>query len=155
MKSWLALVVVVIALAGARLARSAAVAERGELEIIDEPYTPSQEAAPFLSLGYRELMADLLYVRLRGYYGGYYDTTSAGVAALGEAIVALDPKFEKAYDFAANAMTITPRGVDQASFRRAVALLERGVVEFPRNWQIPLLAGQMYIQDLKSNDPAQ
>jgi hypothetical protein len=154
-RQWLVLTVAVGALAGARLARWGAIAKINSLESIDEPFTVSERAAPFLSLGYRELLADLLYVRLRGYYGGYYDTTSDSLASLGEAIVTVDPYFERVYAFAANAMTIAPHGVDQAIFLRSIALLERGIPLFPRNWPMPLLAGQLYLQDLKTDDTQQ
>jgi len=152
---WVAILVAVVAFTGARLARMGAVIERESLEIVDEPFTPSQAAAPFVSLGYRELWADLLYVRLRGYYGGYYGTTANGVASLGEAIVTLDPKFERIYEFTANAMTLAPSGVDQSIFLRSIALLERGIAQFPLNWPMPMLAGQIYIQDLQTDDKQQ
>jgi hypothetical protein len=154
-KPWLVIGVVVGALGVARLARYGAVNELAELEIVDEPFTPSQSATPFISLGYRELLADLLFARLRGYYGGYYTTTADGLATLGEAVVTADPYFEPAYDFAAGAMTIAPFGVDQAAYKRSIALLERGIPIFPQNWKMPLLAGQMYIQDLTTEDPAE
>lgn len=155
MKPWLVIGVIAGSLGAARLARTAAVSELSSLEIIDEPFTPSQGATPFVSLGYRELLADLLYARLRGYYGGYYTTTADGIATLGEAIVAADPYFEVAYDFTAGAMTIAPIGVDQSAYQRSIALLERGIPLFPQNWKMPLLAGQTYIQDLKTEDPVQ
>jgi hypothetical protein len=141
----------VLALVCARVAREAAATERAET--IEEPFAPSPATAPMLAVGYRELAADLLFIRLRVYYGGYYDTTADQVAALGEAIVTLDPKFDRAYSYAANAMTIAPRGVNQAIYLRAIALLERGMREFPADWEMPMLAGQMYIQDLKSENP--
>jgi len=98
-------------------------------------------------------MADLLYVRLIGYFNGD-DSTGHGVADLAEAIVTLDPRFRRAYDHAANAMTLAKSGVDQGVLLRAVALLEAGRREFPEDYRFPFLAGQIYTQDLKTDDPA-
>lgn len=156
MRNVLGLLIAALALAGAHVARGAAVrAGNGGEEVVEAPYTPSAQVAPFLSLGYREAMADVFYVRLRGYFGGYRGTTGDGMASLGEAIVSLDPRFHSAYYYAANAMTIAESGVDQRTNLRAVALLERGVKEFPDDWKLPHLAGQIYIQDLESKDDAQ
>ena len=123
--------------------------------MFEQPYAPTPELAPLLSLGFRELAADLLYIRLRVYYGAYYETSATAVAALAESIQALDPKQRAIYSYGANAMTIAPIGVDQSLYRRAVALLEKGIDQFPDDWQLLLLAGQMYIQDLETKDPAQ
>lgn len=150
-----ALLVVVLALGGARAVREAAAHERARVEVIEDPFTPSPRLAPLLSLGYRELAADLVYIRLRVYFGAYYDVSAPRVAALAESVAALDPRFKHIYVYGANAMTIAPVGADQSIYRRAVALLERGITEFPWDWQLPLLAGQMYIQDLRTDDPAQ
>ncbi|MBL0216444.1 MAG: hypothetical protein IPQ07_21495 [Myxococcales bacterium] len=116
---------------------------------------PLRWGGAFVSLGYRELAADLFYLRLRGYYGNYYEATADGVASLAEAIVTLDPRYEYVYWYGASAMTIAYQGVDQSIFRRSVALLERGIAEFPESAKLPLLAAQTYIQDLKTDDPVQ
>jgi hypothetical protein len=147
------LVVAVAGLAGARLARSMARdASRGEAEA--QPYAPSPGAAPFISLGYREAAADALFVRLRGYFGD--DANSAHtIAALCEAIVELDPRFHRPYDYCGGAMTLARRGVDQGIYLRAARLLERGAAEFPSDWRLPNLAGQIYAQDLATEDPVQ
>ena len=154
MKTSLVAIFAILALAGARLVREVAVIDRDDVTS-DAPYAPSPQAARLVSLGYRELFADLLYMRLRVYFGGYTDTTSQDIAAMGDAIVALDPKLEHIYSYAANAMTITPAGADQRVYLKAIALLERGMREFPNNSEMPLLAGQMYVQDLETQDPVQ
>jgi hypothetical protein len=146
--------VAILGLVGARAVREAAVSGRGAT-LDDAPYTPSASAAPFVAVGYRELLADLLFIRLRVYYGGYYETTAERIAALGEAITALDPRFERVYGFAANAMQVAPHGRDQKTDLRAIALLEKGAKEFPSNWELPMIAGQTYIQDLVTEDPNQ
>src|SRR5262249_50891045 len=83
---WLAAVVVIAALGGARLAREAAEAEAPQV-LSDEPYAPAPDTAPLVTLGYRELAADLLFLPLKGYFRGSAGTADGG-AALGGAIPA-------------------------------------------------------------------
>lgn len=143
----------VVALGSARAARFAIASERlAEFEAA--PYAPSPEAAPFVTLGYREVAVDLLWVRFRGYFGGQ-DSTSRGIGNLVDAIIALDPKFQRVYRYGAHALQLAVHGVDQASHHHAIRVLERGMREFPDDWRMFELAAQIYTQDLRTTDPAQ
>lgn len=142
-----------MAAVGFAAARTARVAVAARDEFVEAPYAPSPAAAPFASLGYREAAADVLFIRLTGFFGSRQATAQA-MAPLVEAVVALDPRYQRIYEFGAMAMTIA-QGADQDITLRAIAVLERGIEEFPNDWKIPNLAGQMYTQDLQSNDPAQ
>jgi len=142
-----------LGLGGARLARTAA-ARAAPAVLEDEPYAPAPDTAPLVTLGYRELAADLLFLRLKGYFGGR-ESTANGVAALVEAIVALDPGFHRAYEWGARAITLASRGIDNAAYLRAIAVLEAGARQFPDDWRLPYLAGEIYTQDLVTRDPAQ
>jgi tetratricopeptide (TPR) repeat protein len=146
-----ALVTAAVAFVGARFAREAAGATQ---DVAGEPYAPSPASAPLVSLGFREVAADLLWIRLTGYFGGS-DATSDGVAAIVDAIIALDPNYHRPYEYGARAITIAPHGVTQASYLHAVAVLEKGIALFPDDWKLPYLAGQIYTQDLVTTDPAQ
>lgn len=129
----------------------------GAGRIREEPYAPSPGAAPFVSLGYRELLADLLLARVMPYFGGP-DSTQEGIASLCEAIVAADPQLREVYEWCARAMTIVrQRGArtEPQMFLRAVALLEAGARAFPDDWRMPYTAGQIYMLDLETADPAQ
>jgi hypothetical protein len=154
-KAALGLAVACVALLGARWARvTAAGMPQQRIRAGEMPYAPSPSAAPFVALGYREAAADVLYVRMLAHFNGS-DSTGHGVADLAEAITALDPQFKRAYDTGATAMTLARHHVDQRTYLRAIALLEEGIKQFPGDWKLPYLAGQMYTQDLKSEDPAQ
>jgi hypothetical protein len=146
-------IVAVLALGGARIARQAA-EDLAPRVIADEPYAPTPETAPLVTLGYRELFADLLFLRLKGYFGGR-ENTANGVAALVEAIVALDPEYRKTYEWGARAITLAGRGVDNRAYLRAIAVLEAGARRFPDDWRLPYLAGEIYTQDLQTKDPAE
>jgi hypothetical protein len=121
---------------------------------VEEPFAPSPAAAPFVSLGYRELAADLLLARAMPYLGGRASTAD-GLAGLCEALVASDPRYRMIYEWCARAMTLARTGVDQQTYLRALALLERGMRELPDDWRLPYTAGQMYLLDLQTDDPAQ
>lgn len=137
----------------ARVAREAAKAEQ-PADHGGEPYAPSPSSAPIVALGYREVAADLLFVRLAGYFGGEH-STATGIAALAEAIVALDPDYQKVYDWGARAMTLAHEGVDNTIYLRAIRLLEAAARQYPKSYKYPLLAGQMYLLDLSTTDRAQ
>jgi hypothetical protein len=122
--------------------------------LIDEPYAPSPGAAPFVTLGYREAAADLLWIRALGYFGGD-DDTADGVRALIEAIVALDPQFRRAYTWGALAVNNAAGGDRNEAGLWAVDLLERGMAVFPDSWEMPITAGQILVVDLQSDDKAQ
>lgn len=153
MRVAVAILVASAAFTCARLARSSA---KGYVPDSDarQPYAPSPGAAPYLSLGYGEAAADLFFVRLRGYVGSPAHSARA-ITELCEAIVALDPQFERIYEFCGFVMTLPAPDISNETYLRAIALLERGSREFPSHWRLPNLAGQIYTQDLKTYDPAQ
>ncbi len=121
---------------------------------IDLPYVPSAGSAPYVSLGYREVMADLLWIRALGYVGGD-DDRAAGSRALVEAIVTLDPRFQRAYAWGALAITSLGTEATTEDMLGAIAILRQGMREFPDSYKLPLYAGQIYTVDLTSDDPAQ
>jgi hypothetical protein len=152
----LAVAAVVIAALGIGLARVARQAAQGEAPQVSdgEPYAPAASTAPLMTLGYRELFADLLYLRLMGYFGDR-ENTANGIAALVEAIAAIDPRFHRIYEWGARAITLASRGVDNAAYLRAIAVLDAGAQQFPDDWKLPYLAGEIYTQDLQTADPAE
>jgi hypothetical protein len=147
------LLIAVGALGSARAARELA-RDEGATTTSGTPYAPSPGSAPFVSLGYREAVADLLWVRMVGYFGGS-DSTADGIGALLDAIVALDPRYHRVYQFGPRALTIAIHGVTEATYLHAIEILARGSVEFPDDWKLPYLAGQIYTQDLQTSDPKQ
>jgi hypothetical protein len=46
-------------------------------------------------------------------------------------------------------------GVDNAALLRAIAVLDAGAQQFPTDWKLPYLAGEIYSQDLQTKDPAE
>lgn len=157
MRVWLWLLLALASFGIARGARVIAEAQQST-EAISEPYAPTPGTAPYVSLGYREAAADFLFVRLRTYFGDV-DASPETVADLCEAIVVLDQRFHRPYEFCAGAISFFAltdrRHGSNALYRRAIALLDRGMAEYPNDWHLPNLAAQIYTQDLKTDDPAQ
>ena len=153
MRSTAVLALAVAALAGARVSRVIAENARQE-KGTEEPFAVSPGAAPYVSGGYRELAADLFWIRLTGYFGSG-ESSAQGIEKLVDAIIALDPNFQRVYEWGARAMTLARDGVTQDTYLHAIDVLERGAKVFPNDWRMPYLAGQIYTQDLQTKDPAQ
>ena len=158
MKVAAGLALALAAFGGARFAREAAgsAAPDGRAHT-EEPYAPSPAVAPIVTLGFRELTADLLWVRLRGYFGSRQSTAN-GVASLAETIVALDPRYHVVYEYGANAMTIATTGVNQSTYLRATALplAERGTLEFrPTTGRFRFSPARSTRRTFQSSDPVQ
>jgi hypothetical protein len=149
----LIVIAALLAITSAHALRTPAYEMRAK-SVSEEPYAPSPAAAPLVSLGYRELLADLLFFRLIGYYGGKHET-APGVAAMVEAIVAADPGYEKVYVWGARAISVAMHGGSNDTVLRAIRILEAGTERFPTNYRIPELAGELYLVELKTDDPAQ
>ena len=153
MKPRLVVIAAVVVVAGSQGARELAKQARDEAGG-EEPFAPSAESAPVLSIGYREALADALFFRLVGYFGGN-DATAQGVAGLVEAIAALDPQFHKIYEWGTRAIVAARHGVDNAVAMRSIRVLEAGLEIFPDDYKIPKLAGEIYLFELRTKDPDQ
>lgn len=154
MRSWAIAFVALVAISGAQAARGLAKQERGA-DAPEVPFAPSPSAARLTSLGYHELAADLLFFRLVGYFGGTKPEASA-VANLVEAIVALDPDYRRIYAWGGRAMVAgINRGVSREHQLRAIRVLEIGMQHFPDDYKLPQLAGEIYLLDLRTDDPAE
>jgi hypothetical protein len=150
-------IVVAIAASGifaARQMRVMANERRVASSVASAPFAPSASAAPFVSLGYREVAADLFSLRLMAYFAGTGEQANE-TANLVEAVTALDPRYLRAYEFGARAITLADSGLNNTTYLRAIAVLDAGSKEFPKNWKLPYLASQIYLQDLQTDDKAQ
>ncbi|MDQ3341680.1 MAG: hypothetical protein M4D80_41550 [Myxococcota bacterium] len=153
MRTSACLLIAALGFGTAYLARRGASSDRA-IDETEPPRTPSVAAAPFVSLGYRELLADLMVAQFRGYFGDG-KATSQAMGDLAETIVALDPTMRRIYEVGAIAITAAPRGVTNASHHRAIKLLAAGERQFPEYWKFPNVAGQIYLVDLQTDDPKQ
>jgi len=103
---------------------------------------PSLPALKVMSLSFRSLVADMLWLRSIQYFGGWYSQMKKqpeGFIHLLNAIVYLDPRFIGAYKFGAFGIS---EGLED--FDSAVDLLVRGAErnkEAPEAWRLMFDAG--------------
>lgn len=133
--SWL---VAALLMVGAGYAAEQARSYKSERAESDVVYLPSTEALRLVSLGYEELTADLLWLRIVTYYGEWKqgDHGMNFFRELAYRVVELDPHFVDAYRFAALVLADDLGAMDEA-----IALLEKGMVEMPDSWWLPFEAG--------------
>jgi tetratricopeptide (TPR) repeat protein len=107
--------------------------QRPELMAGDaEPvYLPKAEYLKLMSLGYDNVLADILWFRTINYFGKHYrsDRTYPWLAHMCDVVTDLDPRAEHVYRFAG---MILPWEAGQAE--AGIRLLEKGVRQFPDSW---------------------
>lgn len=124
----------VVGVTGTRLDQGAALAAR-----TDEPvYLPRAEYLRPMSLGWRNVLADILWFRTISYFGSHYrsDRTYPWLADMCDLVTDLDPRAEHVYRFAG---FILPWEANQAD--AGIRLLEKGARQFPDSWQLQYFLG--------------
>ena len=100
--------------------------------------------APWVDLGQTNSLAGLLWIQSVSYFGGSLmeGGNSHYLGNILESTTTLDPKFLSAYQWAGL--------FDQVSLEDAEPLLEKGINEFPEDWQLHLIYANKVIE-LDSN----
>lgn len=112
-------------------------------------YLPQGRYLKVAVLGYRQLAADLLWLKAVQQFGVRNQSTEGYLWAYHavDVLTDLDPKF--AYAYQATGSTL---GVWANLPRESVAILEKGFKENPSVWQLPFYLGYDYYYEL--HDPA-
>lgn len=144
-----ALIALLLSMAAVRaLRREAATHWQAAETYEDIYYLPPPAWLATFSLGYREALADLIWMRSLIYFGEEFRERGAvqHVFDYGEAMVALDPDFRRVYRWVGMAGIYRPTAVGVDDMRRAVDFLERGVRRFPGDGELAwnLGATEMY-----------
>jgi tetratricopeptide (TPR) repeat protein len=156
--------VFVLALAGSILvSRGLEARARPDLLPTDIVYLPSADFLHYASLGYRAMLADLMWIRATQYFGEELEKRrtlrDAGrikesqerykfLFPLLDLTVSLDPQFVNAYRFGGLLLTVVKRHDE------AIALYEKGYAANPDRWEMPHDLGRLYYLDLKDNEKA-
>jgi hypothetical protein len=135
-----AVLVALVAVSFSTLAalRRATVLRAGWPPEADMFYLPSPGALRLFTLGHSELGADLVMARGNVYFGSQLSTKGGQrwLARYIDTAVALDPKFQRVYMAGPAMLIYNGQNIDVESVSAAVDLLEKGVEEFPFDWEL-------------------
>ncbi len=144
-----------LALVGSVLAARGLEGRGGVGRIADDSlYLPSATFLRYASLGYRTVLADLMWIRATQYFGGQLEVRKAApekhrfLYPLLDLTVSLDPHFIGAYRFGGLLLTVVKR------YEQAVAFYEKGYAANPGVWENPHDLGRLYYLELKDNEKA-
>lgn len=102
-------------------------------------FLPSVSSLRLISLGFDQLLADVMWLQFIQYVG-YNDPAKSErgnqAGAMLDIITTLDPHFERAYFF-----TATVVGGEEHDPQTADKLLQRGIDNNANDWYIPFIAG--------------
>ena len=149
--SRIALVVLLLSLAGSLLTLHAIDGLRRGATLQDSLYIRSGTALRRVSLGYTGLLADVYWTRAVQYFGTQHHNDSQDfslLAPLLEITTELDPRLLPAYQFGANFLgPKPPNGAGQPE--RALALMKYGIAHNPDQWRLYYNLGFLYYTELK------
>jgi tetratricopeptide (TPR) repeat protein len=114
-------------------------------------YLPKGEYLKVAVLGYRQMVADLIWLKVVQHFGDR-KTTQEGYQWTYHAVdvlTDLDPKFAYAYQ-----ATGTMLGVWARRPEEAVAILTKGIQHNPEVWELPFFAGYVYYYELQNASEA-
>lgn len=114
-------------------------------------YLPTQDAVNFLSFGYRNAMADLLWFVTINYFGKHYksDKNYEWLYHMTDCITSLDPKARHVYEFGSTMLSW-----EQKQPQEAILILSKAIKSFPEDWYYYYLRGFAYMYFLKDADSA-
>lgn len=125
----------------------------------DNYYLPPPAWLRTLSLGYREGLADLIWIRALIYFGDEVMHRGAvrHIPLYGRALVELDPYFKHVYHWVAMTLLYNSGQTDEAEAQQAVRFLERGLRRFPADGELAWDLGATLAYELAplQKDPAQ
>ncbi len=118
-------------------------------------YLPPPEWLQVMSLGHRQALADLIWLRALIYFGDELANQGAvkHVFNYGESMLALDPDFRRVYSWIGVAGVYTPVGNPPEFTERAVDVLRRGVERFPNDGELAWDAGATITYELLPHLP--
>ena len=115
---------------------------RGKFRSIEEASFFSSSALKRLSLGYREIVADIYWLRALQYFGGkrFQEQNPEFLFHYLDIITDLDPKFVNAYRYGGAFLSErAPFGLGE--YKLGMSLLDKGRMNNPNNFRLPLEQG--------------
>ena len=114
-------------------------------------YFPSGKYVEKLTLEFRSITADILWLQAIQYYGQHAltDREFEHLYKLFDVITMLDPHFLQCYVFGATIVTYDQRAPDLG-----MQLLDKGMLNMPHSWEIPFIKGFLYYVYMRDYDKA-
>lgn len=124
----------------------------------DRYYLPSTEWLPLFSLGHREALADLIWMRALIYFGDemVHRGRLRHARAYVRSILALDPDFRRVYHWTGISTFYGPVGATPEDGEDALSIMEEGCARFPDDGELQWETGALYAFELAhlQTDPA-
>lgn len=119
--------------------------------LYDNLYLPSGKFLEQISLGYNQIVADMIWHQAIQYYGGYRKELHdlAYFEGLIDLVTDLDPHFIFPYVFGAVVMS-----QDMGSFESGLRVLRKGMHHNPLSWELPFEIGFLSFVDARNPDLA-
>lgn len=108
-------------------------------------YLPTGKFLKVIALGYDELIADVIWVKAVGYFGGHLltDRQYTWLYHMLDLVTTLDPQYQYPYHFGGIILSIEVEQVENSN-----KLLKKGMEHFPEVWQFPFYIGFNYFYHL-------
>ncbi len=120
---------------------------RGKFRSVEDTLYMTSSSLKKLSLGYKELFADIYWLRALQYFGGYDKKMSEKDSDLMlhyfDIITDLDPKFVNAYRFGGSFLA-EPSPLGFGDIEKGTKLFDKGRLNNPDNFRLPLEEGFLY-----------
>ncbi len=120
-------------------------------------YVPGPEVLLRAAVGYRELVADLLWIRALVYFGQYFDAKHdvPWLEHYVDGILALAPMWREPYFWGASVITYQTGQITDREARLSASYLERGLQRYPDDTQMMFLLAMRDLTDIKPRDAAE
>jgi len=116
----------------------------------DVYYLPPPDWLVLFSLGHREAVAGLVWLRALIYFGEELQQRGQvhNLYNYTDAMLALDPHFKKVYQWVSSTSLYRTGDIDADDARRAIGYLEQGVRLFPDDGELAWALGATYLYEL-------
>jgi len=120
-------------------------------------YLPQPSALHAIVLGHDELAADLVFIRGLVYFGSQLELKGdyRWLENYLDTITKLDPHWKTPFRWAGVATMYNGKPITNKGVMLSNHFLERGVRQFPDDWELPFMLGANYLFELQTDDPKQ
>lgn len=119
-----------------------------------ENHVPDATTLRFVSLGHHEAVADLMWLNALSFFGKYFGVRkdASWLWPHLDAVTTLDPNFALVYEWAGT-VVMYGQEITNDTVHASNEVLERGVERFPLRWELWLMLGVNYSNELRPSSP--